>query len=224
MRKRNTSSAVMAQRKEPHDSLDDFPTMPWGTRALMEHVLKPAEVVEKYMTVWEPSANRGYMARPLGEYFETVYTSDVHDYGMGYHVHDFLESPGPNFFSGVDWIITNPPFRLAKQFILRGLEVAKIGVAVVVRTSFLESKSRYYDLYQYNPPTIVAPFVERIPMFKGRVDPTGGSATSYSWMVWIKKARKIGANMVWIPPCRKQLERDEDYAPSITSPSRGKKK
>ncbi|MGH8525505.1 MAG: SAM-dependent methyltransferase, partial [Gammaproteobacteria bacterium] len=30
----NTSHAVMAQRLEPKDSFDDFPTPPWATRAL----------------------------------------------------------------------------------------------------------------------------------------------------------------------------------------------
>ena len=36
----NRSSAVMQQRKEPHDSLDDFPTPPWATRALCEVIAK----------------------------------------------------------------------------------------------------------------------------------------------------------------------------------------
>ena len=30
----------MAQRKEGHDSPDDFPTPPWATRALLEHVIE----------------------------------------------------------------------------------------------------------------------------------------------------------------------------------------
>ena len=34
----NTSHAVMAQRIEPHDSLDYSPTPPWATRALCEQV------------------------------------------------------------------------------------------------------------------------------------------------------------------------------------------
>jgi hypothetical protein len=36
----NTSHAVMAQRKEAHDSLEFLPTPAWGTRALCEW-LKP---------------------------------------------------------------------------------------------------------------------------------------------------------------------------------------
>ena len=39
----NTSHAVMAQRHESLDSLDDFPTPPWATRALLEHVIGDEE-------------------------------------------------------------------------------------------------------------------------------------------------------------------------------------
>ena len=38
----NRSSAVMQQRSEPHDSLDDFPTPPWATRALCQHLQGPS--------------------------------------------------------------------------------------------------------------------------------------------------------------------------------------
>src|SRR5690606_32077443 len=75
----NRSSAVMQQRIEPHDSLDDFPTQPWGTRALIEKVL------DKHLlprgTGWEPCCNRGYMARPLREYYPRVHATDIFDYG-----------------------------------------------------------------------------------------------------------------------------------------------
>ena len=100
---------------------------------------------------------------------------------------------------------------MAKQFIKHGLDIARVGVAVIVRTSFLESVNRYQDLFRDTPPTIVAPFVERIPMFKGRINPTGSTATSYMWLVWIKGVDPLP--VVWIPPCRKDLERIEDYAP-----------
>jgi hypothetical protein len=35
----NRSHAVMAQRVEAQDSRDDFPTPPWATRALCEHII-----------------------------------------------------------------------------------------------------------------------------------------------------------------------------------------
>ena len=68
----NTSSAVMAQRVEPPDSLDYFPTPPWATRALIEHVIVPdlCPAGDVYTaSVWEPACGEGHMARPLAEYF-----------------------------------------------------------------------------------------------------------------------------------------------------------
>jgi hypothetical protein len=64
----NTSHAVMAQRVEPKDSADDFPTPPWATRALLEHVLRnPGELAT--MTCLEPACGAGHMAKVLKEYF-----------------------------------------------------------------------------------------------------------------------------------------------------------
>ena len=110
--------------------------------------------------------------------------------------------------------MTNPPFRLAEQFIQRSLGLAKVGVAMLVRTSFLESRGRYERLFRPTPPSIVAQFVERVPMLEGRLDPRGSTATSYAWLVWLQ-GREGDKGMDWIPPCRKELERDEDYAPRV---------
>ena len=82
--------------------------------------------------------------------------------------------------------ITNPPFRLAEEFVLRSLQVARVGVAVLARTVFLESVGRYQNLFRDNPPTKVAQFTERVPMVKGRLDKKASTATGYSWLVWEK--------------------------------------
>lgn len=221
----NTSHAVMAQRIEAHDSLDDFPTQPWATRALIKHVIMPnmdvfaPDSFLRQLSVWEPACNRGHMAKPLREFFGRVHASDIHDYGYESgdwcqdRVVDFLfpgsESPAIAK-NGVDWIITNPPFRLAEQFIERAWQINGVqGVAVIVRTSFLEGIGRYENLFKRNPPSIVAQFTERVPMVKGRLTATGSTATAYCWLVWMMGEH--GTRLVWIPPCRKQLERDSDY-------------
>ena len=201
----NTSPAVMAQRHEPHDSLDDFPTPPWATRALVEKVLLPTRNYRaiKQHVVWEPSANRGHMVRPLREYFGRVIGSDIHDYGDHKRVvRDFLfDGSAPRFIEadGIDWIITNPPFRLAQQFVERGLVLKpKAGVAIIVRTAFLESVGRYNQLFRNRPPAIIAQFTERVPMVRGRLTETGSTATAYCWLVW--QGARRSPSFVWIPP------------------------
>lgn len=216
----------MQQRTEAHDSLDDFPTPPWATRALIQHVIRPHYQYDlNRMQCWEPCANRGYMVLPLKEFFGSVVASDIFDYGLGYPQHDFLMPFSPPQHDRVanDWIITNPPFRLAEQIIKRGCDEALQGVAVLVRSAFLEGVDRYNTLFSISPPTLVAQFSERVIMHKGVLrDPskeylderTGtmkrpSTATSYTWLVWITGMPRRPP--IWIPPVRRLLERPGDY-------------
>ena len=203
----NISTAVMQRRVEAHDSLDDFPTPPWATRALLEQLNEP-----RNLTVREPTANRGHMVKPLREHFENVIGSDIHDYGAGFKVDDYLFGPLP---IDVDWTIFNPPFRLAEKFIERALETSRRGVAVIVRSAFLEGVGRHKNLFSVTRPTAIYQFTERVVMHKGTLSATGSTATAYCWIVW-KHPRAVKRSDVthfhWIAPCRKRLEKAEDYA------------
>jgi hypothetical protein len=181
----NKSHAVMAQRSELKTSLDDFPTPPWATRALIEHVVASKAGLGS-MTCLEPGCGRGHMAVALNEYFGEVSAFDVFDYGFG-GVDDFLKSKHAD--QSYDWCITNPPFKLAEDFIIRALKIARHGVAMLTRTVFIESVGRYERLFKPNPPTAFAQFVERVPMVKGRVDQKASTATGYGWVVWEKGRR-----------------------------------
>jgi hypothetical protein len=138
----------MAQRTEAPDSRDDFPTPPWATRALVAHVLKDFGPFDR-QSVLEPACGAGYMARPLAESFGHVLASDIHPYGFG-SVRDYLAVPYEA--NAVDGVITNPPFRLAEEFVLRSLIVARKGVAILARTVFIESVGRYRNLFLQRPP------------------------------------------------------------------------
>jgi hypothetical protein len=205
----NTSHAVMAQRIEPKDSPDDFPTPPWATRGLIEHVLENRTAFINQSCL-EPACGVGHMAKVLKEYFGEVRAADAYAYGYA-DVRDFLTYPYEA--NAVDWVITNPPFRLAEEFVLRALCVARSGVAILARTVFLESSGRYRAIFENNPPTKFAQFVERVPMVKGRLDKKATTATGYAWLVWEKNNNDASPRLMWVPPCRKQLERKDDYSP-----------
>lgn len=213
MKTQNRSHAVMQQRHEPHDSLDDFPSPSWCVRAFIEHILLPRCPEIDRQRVWECAANRGCMARPLSEYFGDVYATDVHDYGWSGldKIEDFLFHGSENDAGEIDWVISNPPFKAAEQFVEKAGRIAKVGYAFLVRTSFLEGVGRYNNLFRRNPPSVVAQYVERVGMARGRVDPNIATATSYAWMVWIKERPSDITELAWIPPCRKRFERHADY-------------
>lgn len=213
----NRSSAVMSSRHEPSDSLDYFATPPWATRALCEWLIDAMQPID-LQTAWDPACGECDMSRPLAEYFKSVFASDIKDYSTGrgkeqQRVSDFLieyERPPSFVASPRDWIIVNPPFRLGEQFANVALKLARHGVALLVRTAFLESADRYDSLYVNKPPTDILQFVERVPMFKGRLDRHGSTATAYCWIVF-RNGAGGGTRFHWIPPCRRRLERDSDY-------------
>jgi hypothetical protein len=197
----------MARRREPPDSLDYFPTPPWATRALFEHVLRPLKLFrDRQDQAWEPACGEGHMSAVLEEYFATVIATDVFDYSGGepsrwppgwWSTLDVLD---PHATTPVaDWIITNPPFKTAEDFTRRLVPIAQRGVAFLVRTAWLESRPRY-ELFQQHPPAIVAQFAERVPMVKGRWDPEASTATSYCWVLWLKGEPTGGTILMWIPP------------------------
>ncbi|MGH1417189.1 MAG: hypothetical protein ACRBB0_27135 [Pelagimonas sp.] len=221
----NRSTAVMQQRKEAPDSLDYFPTPPWATRALCERLMRLQPLT--MLNCWEPACGEGHMARPLAEYFNQVFASDVHDYTATYPDQDFegdflTDWDHPTHFMGTDcgpdWVITNPPFNLAEQFVFTSLRRAREGCAMLLRTSFLEGQARYKSLFSVNPPSLILQFTERVPMFKGHLDRTGSSATSYCWLVWETRPGLTG-QFEWIAPCRKRLEQARDYPDTKADPA-----
>jgi hypothetical protein len=202
----NTSHAVMAQRNEAKDSRDDFPTPPWATRALLEHILPQlGELGDQ--TCLEPACGVGHMDKVLREYFSSTVASDIYPYGYGY-VRDFLQFPYE--VGSHDWVITNPPFNLAEEFIGKALQIARHGVAILARTVFLESIGRHERLFKLNPLAVFAQYAERVPMVRGRLDKKASTATGYAWFIWLKEEIDR-PSVLWIPPCRKLLERETDY-------------
>lgn len=209
------SYAVMAERRDPTDALDFFPTPPWATRALCERVLSRDDY--EGCSVWEPAAGEGHMAEVLREYFGRVHASDVHDYGKGYAVGSFVGEGADRATMDYrpDWIITNPPFNLGIEFALRAMDEARFGCALLLRSVWSESQARYREIFSRpdRKPTIKAEFSERVAMLKGRWDPKGSTATSYAWFVWRRGLERGGrTELVTIGPCKTELTRPDDAA------------
>jgi len=226
----NRSHAVMAQRHEPPDSLDFFPTPPWATRALLTHCLAPRFQDLHLQVVHDPACGAGDMARPLAEVFGEVIATDIFDYGWPNQVgaFDYLLDYMHPALADVDWVITNPPFKVAPAFIRMALRRARIGVAMLVRRTFDEGAARYKTLFRDTPPAFNIPFAERVVMHRGILrdpdvnywDPNANdgqgawkkpsTATAYGWLVWLKIPGTI-EQVIRIPICRRALTRPGDY-------------
>lgn len=209
--------AIAEHRHSSLDALDFFPTPPWATRALCEIVLPQAlGVTLEGANVWEPACGEGHMAEVLREYCGDLLASDVRDYGykktwcLGSFVGEGLDVIQSPVTRVADWVITNPPFNLAEAFLDRGLREAE-GVALLLRSNFIDTQGRYERIFSKTPPAVVAQFSERVPMHQGRWDPDGDTATAYAWFVWVRGASLT--ELMWIPPGQRQaLERPDDRA------------
>jgi hypothetical protein len=230
------AGAVMADRARGEVAGDDartalyrrlefFPTPPWAARAGGELIKRLDPLAE---TCWEPACGEGHMAYGLADYFHQVEATDVHDHGFGWSCVDFLApdaSPDAFRIAGdVDWIVTNPPFATAAQFVRLGLSRARRGVAILARASFMESAGRYPLFFGDQPLSVYAPFFERVPMQLGRWEPGGSTATAYAWFVWDKAVmlQRFAPRVHAIAPgTRERLSRPEDarrFAPAASAP------
>lgn len=194
-------SASGAHRVTPPGDPELFPTPPWGARAGGELVRR---LDPEARTCWECACGSGHMVHGLQDYFDRVVATDRHDWGWSEAgVYDFLGDPGPPPIARPDWIITNPPFGPAEPFIAAALERAQRGVAMLLRLNFLETSRREQLIWGARPVTVVAPFIERLAITKGRWDPNGSTAQAYAWFIWlspwIRKPAWLGPGTQMIP-------------------------
>ena len=97
--------------------------------------------LSKFKNILEPSCGGGYMAEVIKEYYPNanIDCTDLIDRGYGQGGIDFLNH---NFDKQYDLVITNPPFKLAKEFIEKALEVSNDTVIMLAKIQLLESEDR----------------------------------------------------------------------------------
>jgi len=124
---------------------DFYPTPPDVTQALMNAIHIPL-----CSKVWEPACGEGHMVRVLRDNGLDVTATDIMT-GT-----DFLAAQKP---MGTEWIITNPPFSLAEEFIRKCLQ-HKVPFALLLKSQFWHAKKRY-DLFLEHKPAYVMPLTWR---------------------------------------------------------------
>ena len=142
--------------------------------------------VEKFdKNILEPACGQGHLSKRLIEHGYQVLSYDLIDRGYGMQ-NDFLKTKNWN-----GDIITNPPYKIAKEFIEHSLSIIPIGnkVAMFLKLQFMEGKARK-QLFKCHPPKTIYVSSSRILCAKnGDFDGMiagGGSAVAYAWYVWEK--------------------------------------
>ena len=137
--------------------------------------------------IWECACGSGHLSEVFIKNGYTVTSTDLIDRGYGISGIDFLRTV--EVFYGD--IITNPPYKYAKEFVEKALDVIPEGnkVAMFLKLTFLESKSRR-QFFTENPPKYIYVSSSRLTCAKNgdfeAMKKAGGSAIAYGWFIWEK--------------------------------------
>jgi len=132
--------------------------------------------------ILEPACGQGHLAKVFEQHGYNVSCTDLIFRGYG---------TKKDFFDYQKWdgdIITNPPYKYAKEFVEHALEIIPIKskVAMFLKLSFLESLKRK-ELFEKFPPKTVYVSSSRIICAKnGDFITHNQSAIAYAWFVWEK--------------------------------------
>ena len=135
------------------------------------------EYFNKNSTVCEPACGGGAITRVLKEHWEddkvTAYDQET----------NFLWETGE-----YDYIVTNPPFSIAFEFIQRAKLVAKSKFALLLPLSYLHGKKRFDEVYSDRTYGLEKVYVfTRYPMLGEALREDGKYNTGmmvYAWYVW----------------------------------------
>ena len=139
-------------------------------------------------TILEPACGEGHICKTIQEWDSEnkfkITATDLIERGFGEGNVDFLTEKFDNY----DLVITNPPFKYAKEFVEKGLEVANKYVVMFAKLQLLEGIGRK-DLFENHPPKYVYVFRNRVaPLRNGSsVDENGkkwSSTMCFAWFVW----------------------------------------
>ena len=159
----------LAGNRSNVSELDSYATPPSATHSLMKRIKFNGEV-------WECACGVGAMSDVVSQYNKCI-ASDI---TQGF---DFLDT---ELWLEVPNIITNPPYKLAEQFVRRACQVASEKVAMFLRLNFLESQSRY-KMFKELPLEWVLVFCKRQTLHPEGVIVTTGGTIAYAWYVWNKE-------------------------------------
>jgi len=150
---------------------DFYPTPANVTEALLYWLNLP-----KNTTIWEPACGEGHMTKAIKAKGYHVVSSNLHDQGCGETGVDFTTLSKCE----CDWIITNPPFKQAEEFINTA---SKMGVpfAFLLKSQYWHAARRgsVFDKYQ---PAAVLPLRWRPDFLFGAK--AGAPTMEVLWTVW----------------------------------------
>lgn len=153
--------------------------------------------ITPHQTVLEPCVGSGNIAAPLICHGNVVFTNDI---DSTFQADTYMDATDPlawPFFQPADWVISNTPFSHAPQITPLAYDYAAVGIALLLRLSYLEPCLNRDTWLATHPLSGVIP----IP----RISFTGDGKTDQvatAWFVWLKSGATLTPPIDVVPRCR----------------------
>lgn len=138
--------------------------------------------------VWEPACGPGVIAKALRGAGHEVVATDLVDYGAracpgAVFGVDFLMETA--MWPGTGAIVTNPPYKLANEFVRHAYAIGAERVVLLLRAMFIEGLGRTDVLEELGLHSVYV-FRNRLPMMHrdGYDGPKHGSNVPFAWFDW----------------------------------------
>ena len=177
--KKSTFTCLGASNHSNHEREvnDYYATEPKAAELLLE-------VEPDLRSIWECACGEGHLAKVFDRHNKLALATDLIFRGYGDGSRDFLKT----YMFHYGDIVTNPPYKYAKEFVEQALSMVKEGrkVCMFLKLTFLEGKARK-ELFKKYPPQKIYVCSGRLKCaLNGDFDATGQSAACYAWFVWEK--------------------------------------
>lgn len=177
------NGTILANRSAVDRNKTDFYATPTEVTVALLDFLESKDLIDPYDIIWEPAVGSGAMERVMLDRGYAVFGTDLHPQIQGLPSVDFLDCQAP----WCEWIITNPPFSKATEFITHALELGR-PCAFLLKSQFWHAKSRL-ELFRENPPSYVLPLTWRPDFLRGAK--SGSPTMECLWTVWSGKHETI---------------------------------
>ena len=163
---------------------DYYATNPKALEIFLKKIKE--DEIELDNRIWECACGEGHLSKLLESYGYNVYSSDLIDRKYGEFGVDFLKQDFINYFEGD--ILTNPPYKYAKEFVEKALELVKDDKKVIMflKIQFLEGKARRKLFEKYPPKYVYVNTSRQICYLNGKIKNKMSSPTCYCWFIWEK--------------------------------------
>lgn len=169
--------------EKERENNDYYATDPKALEIFLDKLKEDGIKLHNY--IWECACGEGHLSKVLEKHGYKVWSTDLIDRGYGKGNTDFLKSI-PNEWVGD--ILTNPPYKYARQFVEKAMEVTRNSCYTIMflKIQFLEGQARKEMFKKYPPKYVYVNSERQLCAMNGEFDKYKATALCYCWFVWEK--------------------------------------